>query len=179
MRNALHEQLLKAGLVDEKRLEEAEREKRRDRHAPQTDSRQGKKNGRGPQQGRPEQARQAPKQAAAAPRRPAPAQPTKAALDAARHATQLARRELDREIIHIIKANRRTHNDGEEVYNFIDGKKVARIYVSAEMHGQLSKGELSIVRLRSRYAVVSAETAAAIVQKAPDYFGGGQSKRSG
>jgi uncharacterized protein YaiL (DUF2058 family) len=161
MRNALHEQLLKAGLVDEKRLEEAEREKRRERMPPPSPPRPSKK----PPQQRAQQ-RPAP---APVPRPTLPAGPSKAELEAKRNAVQTARRELERAIVQVIKANRRPHNDGEQVYNFIDGQKVGRIYVTADMHAQLSRGELAIVRLRTRYAVVPTETASGIAQKAPEY----------
>jgi uncharacterized protein YaiL (DUF2058 family) len=150
MRNALHEQLLKSGLVDEKRLEEAEREKRRDR-APA----QGVKTGR--KQRVPHR-----------PPLPAPP-PPRVQAEAAQARAQAERRALERDIVQVIKANRVLHNDGDEAYSFVDGRKVGRIYVTAATAARLARGELAIVRLRTRYAVVPTATAAGIAAKAPEF----------
>lgn len=156
MRNALHEQLLKAGLVDEKRLEDVEREKRRERISAPI-NRPAKKNPRAQQN-------------VAPPPPPVPARQQKTASEAPKNEPQAARRLLEREIVQMIKANRQRHNDGDEVYNFVDGQKIGRIYVTAAMHAQLTRGELAIVRLRTRYAVVSTATAAGIAEKAPEFL---------
>jgi uncharacterized protein len=151
MRNALHEQLLKAGLVDEKRLDDVARDKRRERGAASVK--------------RPIKNAPPPKVAP-----PTPAvRATKTDPAALKKEAQSARRVLEREIVQVIKANRHRHNDGDEVYNFVDGAKVGRIYVTAETHAGLTAGELAIVRLRTRYAVVSTLTATSIAAKAPEY----------
>ena len=154
MRNALHEQLLKAGLVDEKRLEDVEREKRRERISAPI-NRPAKRNPRAQQNVAPA---------------PVPARQQKTAPEAPKNEPQAARRLLEREMVQMIKANRQRHNDGDEVYNFVDGQKIGRIYVTAAMHAQLTRGELAIVRLRTRYAVVSTATAAGIAEKAPEFL---------
>ena len=154
MRNALHEQLLKAGLVDEKRLEDAEREKRRERISAPI-NRPAKKNPRAQQNVAPA---------------PVPARQQKTAPEAPKNKPQAARRLLEREMVQMIKANRQRHNDGDEVYNFVDGQKIGRIYVTSAMHAQLTRGEMAIVRLRTRYAVVPTATAAAIAEKAPEFL---------
>ena len=153
MRNALHEQLLKAGLVDEKRLEDAERDKRRERNSAPTK--------------RPAHHTQRLPQSVAPP--PAPVRPPKPDLETTKKEAQTARRLLEREIVQVIKANRQRHNDGDEVYNFVDGTKIGRIYVTSETHAGLTCGELAIVRLRTRYAVVPTVTATGIAEKAPEY----------
>ena len=158
MRNALHEQLLKAGLVDEKRLEDVEREKRRERISAPI-NRPAKKNPRAQQNVAPPP-----------PPVPVPAKQQKTAPQASKNEAQAARRLLEREIVQMIKANRQRHNDGDEAYNFVDGQKIGRIYVTAAMHAQLTRGELAIVRLRTRYAVVSTATAAGIAEKAPEFL---------
>lgn len=149
MRNALHEQLLKAGLVDEKRLEEAEREKRRDRAPPQ-----------GVKTGRKQRVPQRP---------PPPPPPPRVQAEAQQARAQAERRALERDIVQVIKANRVPHNDGDEVFNFVDGRKVGRIYVTGVNAARLARGELAIVRLRSRYAVVPTVTAAGIAARAPEF----------
>lgn len=152
MRNALHEQLLKAGLIDEKRLRDLEREQQR----PKTASAQ-----RPPKK---QHAAPANPQKARPPARPLPVQaPLKAAE------TQAERRALERELVQLIKAGRLPHNDGDEVYNFIDNKKIGRIYVTPTTQAALVNGDYAVVRLRSRYAIVTAATANLIAQRAPEF----------
>ncbi|MBM4229085.1 MAG: DUF2058 domain-containing protein [Gammaproteobacteria bacterium] len=196
MRNALHEQLLKAGLIDEKRLEESEREKkRRDQPAqprqggqPQGGkgrARHGKGQGQGQGHGGPQHAqrnggprqpagdsrnRPQPRAVQASANNPPRQDATTTQSDAtAKPNAQAERRALEREIVRIIKANRHPHNDGDEVFNFVDGRKVGRIYCTAETGKRLTAGELAIVRLRTRYAVVPTATAAGIAAKAPEF----------
>ena len=155
MRNALQEQLLKAGLVKEKEVKEAHKQQRKDdRRAPQ-----------------------APK---TAPPRPTPAQlqaeraaAAKAARDKALNAereARAARKALVAEIVQLIEPYRRPHNDGEEAYNFVDGGAVKRLYVTAATRTALASGEYAIVRFRSRYAVVTAEGAEAVRARAPEFL---------
>jgi len=188
MRNALHEQLLKAGLINEERLEQSEREKRQarqDNTRPPGGPRQGGK-GRGRQEaqaqrrgpdsgqrqgGRPATAHQDKSSVPTAPRAVSAASQganARAAKSAARAEAEAARRALEREVVALIKANRHQHNDGDEVFNFIDGRKIGRIYCTPDTQRRLTSGELAIVRLRTRYAVVPTPTAAGIAAKAPD-----------
>lgn len=178
MRNALHEQLLKAGLVDEKRLEDAEREKRRER-IPSPMNRPVNKPASRPEnrldnrsENRPEnkQAKKDQREKHRAPPPSASAKTNRTESEAKKAEAQAGRRMLEREIVQVIKANRQKHNDGDEVYNFVDGKKIGRIYVTPDMHAQLTRGEFAIVRLRTRYAVVPTATAVGIAEKAPDYL---------
>ncbi|MBI2802159.1 MAG: DUF2058 domain-containing protein [Gammaproteobacteria bacterium] len=156
MRNALHEQLLKAGLIDEQRLHDMERDKDRGQKAP---------SGRGPKPKHHRQQRNGatePPPAPTARSTPPPVRAPQRAPD--EHA---ARRAVERELVQIIKAGRHPHNDGDEVYNFVDGKKVGRIYVTPATHAAIARGELVIVRLRTRYAVVNQTTAAEVAIRAP------------
>lgn len=188
MRNALHEQLLKAGLINEERLEQAEREKRQARQDPPRGPggpRHGGKN-RARQDGQPQRrggeasqrqgGRPSPAQAdrAVSPSTPRGAGESHSATNAraakpsARAEAEAARRALEREVVALIKANRHQHNDGDEVFNFIDGRKIGRIYCTADTQRRLTSGELAIVRLRTRYAVVPTATATGIAAKAPE-----------
>jgi len=45
--------------------------------------------------------------------------------------------------------------NGEDYYNFADGKKIRRIPVTPAMRAQLGQGQLAIVRSDGRYEVVS------------------------
>lgn len=184
MRNALHEQLLKAGLIDEKRLEESEREKKRRDAPPQAQQRhQGKPhNGKGrPRHGQGQAPGHAHAQRPSGPRQPQAARSNEqgqaggrssgppAPAASGKAAAQAERRALEREIVQLIKTNRHPHNDGDEVFNFVDGRKIGRIYCTAETQQRLTAGELAIVRLRTRYAVVPTATAAGIAAKATEF----------
>lgn len=48
-------------------------------------------------------------------------------------------------------------SDSEQLYNFVDGKKIRRIPVSPEQRSQLIAGKLAIVRSEGRYELVSAD----------------------
>ncbi|MGE3771710.1 MAG: DUF2058 domain-containing protein [Gammaproteobacteria bacterium] len=152
MRNALQEQLLKAGLVKDKQVKEAQKQK----HQTQ----------------RQQPARQPPKPSAAQQQAQA-AQQQKAARDKALNAereARVARKALDAQILQLVQQHRRAHNDGEDAYSFVDGSRVKRIYVTAPTREALARGELGIVRLRNRYFVVTAEGAAAVRERGPQYL---------
>lgn len=153
MRNALQEQLLKAGLVKDKEIKEAQKQqKREDRQQPPPH-----KGG----QSRAERMR----------REAEKAQAEKAARDKALNVEReerAARKALNAQIAQLIEPYRRPHNDGEEGYNFIDQGAVKRLYVTAATRTALAAGELAIVRLRTRYVIVTAEGAAAVRERAPE-----------
>ena len=69
-----------------------------------------------------------------------------------------------------MQQHRRAHNDGEDAYSFVDGSRIKRIYVTAPTREALARGEYGIVRLRNRYFVVTAEGAAAVRERGPDYL---------
>ncbi|MGH8596074.1 MAG: DUF2058 family protein [Gammaproteobacteria bacterium] len=152
MRNALHEQLLKAGLIDEARLRNLERDQQRQRSGAAD-----------PKRKKPHQSHAARSHAIPELETPAPQAPPKTNA-----ATQAQRRAAERELVQLIKNGRIPHNDGDEVYNFVDGRKIGRIYVTAATQAGIINGEYAVVRLRTRYAVVMAATAALITQRAPD-----------
>ena len=155
MRNALQEQLLRAGLVKEKEVKEAHKQQRKDDKRTQ----------------------QPPKGAASKPS-PAQLQAQRAAaakaerdkaLNAEREA-RAARKALVAEIVQLIEPYRRPHNDGEEAYNFVDKGAVKRLYVTANTRAALASGEYAIVRFRSRYAIVTTEGAEAVRARAPEFL---------
>lgn len=152
MRNALQEQLLKAGLVKDKQVKEAQKQK----HQAQ----------------RQQPARHSQKPSAAQLQARA-AQQQKAARDQALNAereARAARKALDAQILQLVQQHRRPHNDGDEAYSFVDGSRVKRIYVTAPTREALARGEFGIVRLRNRYFVVTAEGAAAVRERGPGYL---------
>ncbi len=55
----------------------------------------------------------------------------------------------------------------EDYYNFVDDKKVKRLSVNVMMRDKLSKGSLAIVRYEGRYEVVPRATAERIQERDP------------
>lgn len=77
------------------------------------------------------------------------------------------RKAIAAQIKQLIEANRVEKTEGEVPYNFVDGTKVRRIYVSADIHAQLVRGTLHIAKLGGRHHLVNGETADKIRQRDP------------
>ncbi|MFA5529082.1 MAG: DUF2058 domain-containing protein [Thiohalomonadaceae bacterium] len=145
MGNSLQEQLLKLGLVDEKRARQAKQQKRqeqkRDPAAAQKDARR----------------QQALK-----------AQAEKAERD--RELNRQRQEESERkaraaQIKQMIEANRLPKGDGDVTYNFIDGRKVRRLYVNPEVHRLLVNGGALVVKLHGQYNIVPVAVAEKIGER--------------
>lgn len=143
---SLQEQLMKAGLADEKKAKSIRQEKRKQR----------KQQPKGSQpvneaQQRVEQARK-----------------EKAERD--RQLNQQRQQEAERKAIQaqirqLIETNRLDRARGEEEYQFVDGKKIKKILVDAQMVDQLSRGRLAIVKLHDGYEVVAEGVARKIMER--------------
>lgn len=147
MSMSLRDQLLQAGLVNEKQAKEAERQLQQQ------------------QQGQ----RQLPKQkrgAASETQRAAQqAQLAKAARD--QQLNRIQREEADKkarraQIRQLIEQHRLPKPQTDESYHFVDGQHVRHIPADAATRARLSRGEIAIVRSGQRYELVPAETAARI-----------------
>jgi uncharacterized protein YaiL (DUF2058 family) len=147
--NSLHEQLLKAGLIDEKKLQQAHKAKQRKEKA-QRHSKQ--------------------KQSSAS------SQLAKQAMakEAAKHRDlnlrkqqQLQRKAVMAQIQQLIESNRVELEEGEIPYHFTDQGKIRRLYVTEQLHGQISRGQMAIVKLADRYAIVPSAVADKIGQRDP------------
>lgn len=68
------------------------------------------------------------------------------------------------QIRQLIEMNRQS-GEGDVAYNFSDGSKVKRIYVTEIQQRQLGKGHLAIVRLDEGYAIVPGIVAEKIAQR--------------
>lgn len=141
MANSLHEQLLKAGLTDEKKVNKAKMAKQRE----EKEHRHGKQ-----------------KQEDEAERLVRLAR----ARDAERNRElnrkkneEVERKAITAQIRQLIEMNRLPLEDGEIAYHFSDAGKVQRVYVTEKLHGQLSRDQLAIVKLDNRYEVVPAGVA--------------------
>lgn len=159
MGSSLRDQLLKAGLVDEKRAQEVEREKKRKAKA----ARKARKSGR-------------------------PAEPTAGELAArkareererqARRSRELnraraeerARRELRAQVAVLVEKGAQSLEDGQIRYHFTENKRIKRLYVTRAQQQGLARGDLGIVRWEGRHHLVPADVAEKIKEKAPDVF---------
>ena len=137
---SLREQLLKAGLVNEQQVKDAERQVQRKQYQGQKHQPRAQRNGPTPQE------TAAQKQAEA-----------KAARDQElnRKSQEKAQRKaLYAQIRELVSQNRIVRPDVEETYNFIDGGKVRRIRADATLRERIARGEVMLVRCEGRYELV-------------------------
>ena len=150
MSMSLRDQLLQAGLVNEKQARDAERQ--------QQQQLQGR-------QRLPKQQRGLASEQELAIRK---AQQAKAARD-----QQLNRQQQDKaerkarlaQVRQLIEQNRLPKPDCEQFYNFVDGNKIRRIAADAAMRERLGRGEIAIVRYDAGYEWVTAATAVRIRER--------------
>jgi uncharacterized protein len=145
MGNPFQDQLLKAGLVNKKQANKAKHEKHLNR-------KQKKKNS--PEEISSNRARE--EQAVQAERN---RELNRLRIEEERQ------RELKAQVKQLILTNRLELDDRGEPYNFVEEKKVKRIYVSDEMADQLSRGQLAIVKFGDGYEVVPAKVARQIASR--------------
>lgn len=146
MGNSLQEQLLKAGLVDQKKAREVKKARHKQRKQ---------------RQGQPaDEARQAAQKALAE-------QAEKNRELNRRRQEQAERKAVAAQIRQLIENNRVPSGDGDIPYHFVDGSKVRHLYVSKSVHDQLARGSLDIVRQGQRYAVVPESVAVKIRERDP------------
>ena len=143
---SLQEQLLKAGIVDKKKAKQVEQEKRK--KAKQANKGQPQIN---------ETKEQAQKALAEKSERD---REINRQREAAAEVKAIAA-----QIKQLIEANKIEHNSGESSYQFTDGAKIKKIYVTAKQHNQLSRGLIAIVRLKDQYELVPAPVADKISQR--------------
>lgn len=143
---SLQEQLLQAGLIDKKKAKQAKQEKRK--QAKQLPK------GSAPQDKTKEQALQALAE--------------KAAKDKALNREQQAlaeKKAIQAQIIQLITSNRIDRKDGDIAYQFSDGKKIKKLYVTTMLQEQLSRGLIAICKLDEGYELVPAKIAEKIKQR--------------
>ncbi|MDB5988036.1 MAG: hypothetical protein JWR16_3089 [Nevskia sp.] len=133
---SLRDQLVAAGLVKDKPPEK-----------------HGEKRGKDQRQQAKDRARQLAEQKAAAEKAAA----AKAARDQElnrQREQSMGRKARMVQVKQLIEQNRLPKVDGDDYYNFIDGKKVRRIAVDAGLRARLIRGELLIARYEGRYDLV-------------------------
>ena len=143
---SLQEQLLKQGLVDDKKAKQIKQEKRRK-------DRQGK---------------QKPPEPNEVAERARVARAEQAERD--RQANRERQLEADRKAIaaqirQLVESNRLTRDRGEVDYQFVDRKKIKKILVTDAQQDQLARGRIAIARLGESYELVPANIAEKIMQR--------------
>ena len=146
---SLRDQLLKAGLVNEKQAKQAGKQK-------QKQQRLEKKN----QVEVDDSQKQAALQAMA----------EKQARDQELNRQQqekVQQKAIAAQIKQLIETSRLPKINGEDYYNFVDDKKVKRIAVNSLMRDKLSRGSLAIVRHGGAYEVIPREAALKVQEREP------------
>lgn len=150
MSMSLRDQLLQAGLANEKQSKEAERQLRQ-----QQRERQQLPKDKRATASRAELAAQQAQLAKAARDQDLSRQQREQADKKARHA----------QIEQLIEQNRLPTAQTDERYNFVDGNKIRHIPADHSVRERLSRGEIAIVRRNAGYELVPAETAARIRER--------------
>lgn len=154
--STLQEQLQKAGLIDAKKAKKAQKDKRKTEKVQRHSKQQVVDEAR------------------------ASAEQTKAEkvrrdreLNAERDAAA-AKKALAAQIAQLIDMNRQAKTEpgcGDDIaYNFTDGTRIKKIYVSADIQRQLSRGRLAIVKLSESYELVPAGVADKIASRDASYI---------
>ena len=150
MANAFQDQLLKAGLVDSNKVKKANREKHKQvKHQQHTNS--------------------SATDAAKLQTQQANAQKAERDRELNRQKVELEQKKsLAAQIKQLVEANRVPIGDGDLAYNFQDGSKIHRLYVTEAIKNQIVRSELVIVRLGSDYELVPKDAAEKIAQRDPN-----------
>lgn len=153
MGNSLQEQLLKAGLIDQKRIDQAEQDKRKKARQPQPGKKAAKK------------------------ARPAKPAPTPEQLEKAEKDRELERqrrevqrqREVAAEVRQLVRGHKvaRTPGDDDIPFNFDNKGKIKRLYLAPALHRKVSAGELVIVNDNGVFELVDPAIAEKIRQRNP------------
>ena len=142
MGNALQDQLLKAGLVNDKQLKKARKEKGRDE-------------------------RRAHGQPGATATAPEPTDHRRLQQEKAERDRELNRQRQEAaaqkaalaQVRQLIEAHRETPEAGERPYHFVVDGKVKRLYVTDATSSRIAAGRLAIVSIDGRYELVAADIA--------------------
>ena len=149
---SLRDQLLQAGLVSQKQVNEAERQEQRQKQ-------QAHHAKNGPKHKRPPLVEPPPARSV---------DPVKLARDQElnrRKQEKAQKKALAAQIKQLIEQNRLPPLEGGEPYSFLDGNKIRRIAVSAAARARLGRGDLTIVRHDGGYDLVPATIAARIRER--------------
>lgn len=150
---SLRDQLLQAGLLDPKKAQQQQQQTREQRHQRRE---QTKKTPTGPDP------RVLAQQKAAAEKAARDAELNRKQQD---KQDQKARRAQVKQLIEQHRVPKIT--ESEELYNFVDGKRIRRLLVDRPMREKLIAGTWVIVRCDGRYEIVPSDIATRIVERDP------------
>ena len=151
MGNALRDQLLKAGLVNEKQVKQATKEKHKEAKRQHG---QVKTEGADETNLRIQRAKEE-------------------KIERDRQINQQRQLEAEKkallaQIRQLVEQNKQAKGEGDTPYNFVDLGKVKRLYVSDQNRQRIIAGQLTIVRLEKDYELVPPETAEKIKARLAD-----------
>ena len=142
---SLQDQLLKAGIVDQKKAKKIQQEKRKTAKSAPKGHTQVDENKERAQRAFAEKAerdRELNRQ----------------------HQAAGEKKAIQAQIVQLIRMNR-VERGGEIPYQFTDGRKIKKIFVSPKQQDELTRGQLAIARLEGRYELLPAATARKIMQR--------------
>src|SRR5690554_4850503 len=143
---SLQEQLLKAGLADEKKAKSIRNEKRKQRKQQPKGAAQVNETE--------ERARQARLEKAERDRQ----------LNLERQ-KEAEKKAIQAQIRQLVETNRLDRSRGETSYQFVHDKKIKKLYVDDTMADQLSRGRLAIVAVNDQYEIVAEGVARKIIER--------------
>ncbi len=143
MNSSLRDQLIAAGLVNERQAKQAKQE-----------------------QARQFKARRPPDNAAQlAAQRVQAAKATRDQELARRQQEKAERKARRAQVNQMVEQVALPKIEGDDYFSFVDGTTIRRVPVNAQIREQLSRGEVAIVRFRGNYAMVPAEAVARIRER--------------
>ena len=143
---SLQDQLLKAGIVDKKKAKQIKQEQRKEAKSRQKGQVQVDENK--------ETAKRALAEKAQRDRE----------LNKAQQA-EVEKKAIQAQIIQLIRMNRIDRQQGDVAYQFTDGTKIKKIYITAPLQNDLVKGRIAIARLDDSYELLPAAAAEKIMQR--------------
>ncbi len=147
---SLHEQLLKAGLIDKSKADDAEREQRKKAHQ---HTAKAKKKGTDIDEAKllAEQARQA--------------QIERSKELNRQQREQAEHKAIQAQIKQLITLNKIDRSKGQFAYQFADQNKVKSVYVTEKLQDQLAYGVIALVKFGEGYELVPKQIAEKIMQR--------------
>ncbi|MDI9246875.1 DUF2058 domain-containing protein [Marinobacter sp. CHS3-4] len=143
---SLQDQLLKAGLADEKKAKAVRNEKRKQRKQQPKGAVEVNETEERARKAREEQAER----------------DRQLNLERKKEADKKA---IQAQIRQLIETNRLDLSNGETPYQFVHDKKIKKIYVTDTMADQLARGRLAVVQLNDSYEVVAEGVARKIMER--------------
>lgn len=147
MINSLQAQLLKAGLVDEKKIKQAQRAKKKT-------------------------AKNTPEKVVDTAAAVEKARAEKAERDRQlnlQRQEEVARKEREAQAKQLIDQAKIDRSSGETPYQFVVKNKIKKIHVTEEQFDMLSRGKLAIVRLSGQFQIIPLEAAERVAERAPHW----------